>query len=197
MWYPAGGKCILSTYGYGGFMRKVLILALLSMVAMSCYAQNQTQPSCPSRPGVYALKDSSWVEVPTAHVQKVKDRVATITMGHDNITDVYSGRSSSLSLDRNASFCASGVPLGATFLLTQAREKKNSREVRVGTFQAFLGAYHFDIDKTQIVAIDQKRDGNGVFTLQVHNLVSGQYVLFLQQGTSLYSTPLALDFYIP
>jgi len=177
-------------------MRSVLWwFAAFCTVAVSSYAQSQTQAICPSRPGVYALKDSRWIELPTARAEKEKRR--TGLPFHGVVIAVYSAQSSTLSLESNAPFCASGVSVGSTFFLGRANEKKNSREVKVATYSAFINAYSFDIDKNQSVAIDQKRDENGTFVLQSHKLASGQYILFMQQGTSLSSIPAAFDFYIP
>jgi hypothetical protein len=176
-------------------MRKVMPWAVLcTVIAFSCHAQSQTPSDCPSRSGVYALKDSSWVEVPTARAKKEKAR--TGFPFHGIIIAVYSDQSSSLSLANNVSFCASGVALGTTFFLGRTNEKKDSREIKVATYSALRSAYSFDIDKKQAVAIDQKRDAKGNFILQSKQLASGQYLLFMQQGTSLSSIPPAFDFHI-
>jgi hypothetical protein len=175
-------------------MQKVLPWILLCTVTASCHAQSQTPPDCPSRSGVYALKDSAWVELPTARAKKEKAR--TGFPFHGVIIAVYSDQSSSLALVNDASFCASGVALGTTFFLGRTNEKKDSREIKVATYSALRSAYSFDIDKKQAVAIDQKRDAMGNFILQSKQLASGQYLLFMQQGTSLSSIPPAFEFYI-
>lgn len=169
----------------------VVLLATFSLIVS---AQAQTPSSCPSRPGVYALKDSSWIDLPSARAGKEKLR--TGFPYHGVTIAVYSGASSSLLLNNDVSFCASGIPVGTTFLLGLSKDKKKNREVKVGTYSPFTGTVNFNIDKKQTVAMVQTRDANGTFILKSDNLAPGQYVLFMQQGTSLSSIPPAFDFYI-
>jgi hypothetical protein len=175
-------------------MRRGLPCVVLCAIITSSNLQSQTPPDCPSRSGVYALRDSNWVELPTARAKKEKAR--TGFPFHGVIIAVYTDQSSSLSLVNDAPFCASGVALGTTFFLGRANEKKDSREIKVATYSALGSAYSFDIDKRQAVSIGQKRDAKGNFILRSQQLASGQYLLFMQQGTSLSSIPPAFDFYI-
>jgi hypothetical protein len=148
---------------------------------------------CPSRPGVYAL-NSSWIELPNATASKEKLR--TGFPYHGVAIAVYSGASSSQPLDSNVALCISGAPLGTTFALGKAKEKKKSREVKVGTYSVFNSTVVFSIDKQQAIDIEVTRDKDGRTVFHPLHLESGQYVLFVKQGSSFSTIPPAFDFYV-
>lgn len=170
-------------------MRKtVLFMAATFLVASN--ANSQTQ-ACPSNSGVYALKDSQWLALSIARANKEKMR--TGFPYHGVAIAVYQGASSSVTLYGDVTLCASGVSLGSTFALAKAKEKKSTREVKVGTYSVFTSTLNFSIDKSQDIPI-QIEDKNGIYTLHNGDLRPGQYILFLQAGTSLSSIPPAFDF---
>lgn len=173
-------------------MRKTfLFLAAAFLIASTAHSQTQ---SCPSTPGVYALNGSQWIELAIARADKEKLR--TGFPYHGVAIAVYEGSSSKLALSSDVSLCASGVPVGTTFSLGRAKDKKRTREVKVGTYGVFNSTLNFNIDKSQAVTIDQKQQA-GVILLRGSELRPGQYILFMQAGSSFRSIPPGFDFYVP
>lgn len=172
-------------------MRLSVAIVFAILVTSSAVAETS---KCPSQPGIYALKAANWVELPTARLKKTKDITDSVFLAHSHITDVFLGQASALTLSGNTLFCVSNAPLGATFIFAKARVKKDTREVGVGKWVPWSGSFYFGIDKSQEVSIEQKRDESGAIILKCQSLGSGQYILFLQQGTTLRSTPTAFDF---
>jgi hypothetical protein len=169
------------------------ISAVLTILAAS-FAHSQTLPDCPTRSGIYAMKDSNWIELPTARASKEKMR--TGFPYHGVAIAVYSGASASIFLQDTFSVCASGVQPGTTFYLGMAKQKKSSREIKVGTYGVLNSTITFSIDSKQAVVTEQTRDKEGNYILRGDKLAPGQYLLFMAQGSSLSTTPPAFDFYV-
>jgi hypothetical protein len=159
---------------------------------VSCHAQTQTQPSCPNRSGIYALNNSSWVELSIAQARKAKVKAAFPF--HNSETAIYPGKSSTTQLSRDVLICASGISVGSKFYLARAKAGSKDRQVIVGTISAFGGTFTFGIDSE--VDVNQTHNEDGSYSIHADNLSSGQYILFMQQGTSITSIPPAFDFYI-
>jgi len=168
------------------------LMLLMGITTVSVLAQ-APQP-CPSRPGIYALKGGSWVELQTARAKKEKIRAAFPF--HNSATAVYAGASSLTQLGKDVDICASGIPVGTSFMLAKAKESKKDRQVTVGTISPFMSELTFDIEKKQAIQIVQKRETDGSLSIHASALITGQYLLFMPQGSSLSSTPPAFDFFI-
>jgi hypothetical protein len=168
----------------------VLSLAFLLSFA-SAFSQNQ---GCPSRSGIYALTNRDWIELKPVLAKKVKRRAAF--PAHDRVIAEYPGYTSLAVLSTNVSICGTGIPVGTTFRLARAKQDDKKREVTIGTMNPFSSSFSFDIDKKQEVELQQATENNGAYLLQAPHLAEGQYILFMQQGSSLASTPTAFDFVV-
>jgi hypothetical protein len=60
----------------------------------------------------------------------------------------------------------------------------------------FSSSFSFDIDRKQEVELQQTIESNGTYLLLASRLAEGQYILFMQQSSSLSSTPAAFDFVV-
>lgn len=173
-------------------MMKRLVIFICVVVSGVCLAQEQ-RPSCPSRSGVFAFNDGNWIELQTAQAKKAKLRAAF--PAHDRVIAVYPGASSSTRVSDEVVLCGSGVPLGVTFVLARAKDGKD-RQVTIGQSSPFASTFTFEIDKKQALELAQAKDSNAIYFLRPPHLGRGQYILFMEQGSSLTSTPVAFDFYI-
>ena len=116
---------------------------------------------------------------------------------HDKVTAIYAGASAVATLASNSVMCASGIPLGGVFSLAKAKVSKTDRQVGIGNETAFTFAVDFEVDKKQAVPIVQSQSNDGIYSMHLSNLASGQYFLYLKQGTSFAASPIAFDFYVP
>ena len=126
-------------------------------------------------------------------------RRANHTMGnlaHDNVVAYYPGAKSPNPVSKDVTICISGSTLGSTFTLAKAQEKKNERQVVVGTYSMMTGLT-FRIDKNYSVPLQLIHDKNRNYVIRASGLASGQYLLYVLQGSSLASVPPAFSFSVP
>jgi hypothetical protein len=148
--------------------------------------------ACPTRNGVYAFSNHRWLELKPVLAKKVKSRAAF--PAHNKVIAQYPGSSSQTVLRSDVSLCGTGIPVGTTFRLALAKQDDRNREVIIGTMNPFSSSFSFDIDKKQEVELQQTVDNSGTYLLHAPHAPDGQYILFMQQGSSLSSTPAAFDF---
>ena len=167
----------------------------ISCLALSLPVRSQNLPACPNKPGVYVIQAGHWTELQMAKARAVKLR-ARLPF-HDKVTAIYAGGSALAALTSDSVLCASGVPLGGVFSLARAKVSKKDRQVGIGNETAFTFAVDFEVDKNQAVPIVQSQSSDGIFSIHLSSLASGQYLLYLKQGTSFAAPPVAFDFYVP
>jgi hypothetical protein len=172
--------------------RSIVVILVVLFPALFTLAQGQS--SCPSRSGIYAFADNDWIELQTAQAKKAKLRAAF--PAHDRVIAVYPGPTSSTAVSTNLTICASGIPVGVTFALARAKQGSKDRQVTIGTSHPFLSSFNFEIDKKQAVELKQNRDKDGTYLLHASHLAERQYILFMEQGSSVTSTPVAFDFFV-
>lgn len=168
----------------------VIIVVLFSPLL----AVDQDRSSCPSRSGIYAFAGNDWIELQTVQAKKAKLRAAF--PAHDRVIAVYPGPTSSTAVSSDVRICGSGIPVGVTFALARAKEGSKDRQVTIGQHNPFTSSFSFEIDKKQAAKLEQERDKDGTYLLHASHLAEGQYILFMEQGSSLTSTPVAFDFFV-
>jgi hypothetical protein len=177
------------------FSRKAFALAVLVIAVPFAGAQSaksENNVPCPARTGIYARTATGWDGLQISQAQKEKLRGGPFTY---NVIAVYDGASSGSTLTSSGVICASGVPLGSTFALAKAKASKHDREVTIGT-RNINSTFTFVINKKQVVPFGSKQDDAGNYLLTFANLDPGQYLLFLSQGSSLTTTPVAFSFMV-
>jgi hypothetical protein len=175
------------------FMRTLCSLLFFTFLLSlsSTLAQNQ---SCPARNGIFAFANDGWIELKPVLAKKVKQRAAF--PAHNKVIAEYPGYTSSSVLPNNVSICGTGIPVGTTFRLARAKQDDKNRQVTIGTMNPFSSSFSFDIDRKQEVELQQTIESNGTYLLLASRLAEGQYILFMQQSSSLSSTPAAFDFVV-
>lgn len=170
------------------------MVVILVVLFSPLLASAQDHSNCPSRSGIYALSGNDWIELQTAQAKKAKLRAAF--PAHDRVIAVYPGPTSSTAVSSDVTICGSGIPVGVTFALARAKQGSKDRQVTIGQSHPFLSSFNFEIDKKQAVELEQKRDKDGTYLVHASHLAEGQYILFMEQGSSVTSTPVAFDFFV-
>jgi hypothetical protein len=175
-------------------MRTIAIygIAIALLYTCSAYGQVKAEPDvCPTEQGVYAQVAGEWQELSVETSRRENHTIGNLA--HDNVGAYYPGAKSHDSLSKDVVLCISGSALGSTFTLAKAQEKKDERRVIVGTYSMLTGLT-FRIDKKYSVAIQLVHDKNRNYIARTTGLASGQYMLYILQGSSVTSIPPAFSF---
>jgi hypothetical protein len=180
----------------GDFMRLDALycvsLALLYTSQIAAFGQVKAEPTvCPTDQGVYANVADEWQELSVETSRRENHTIGNLA--HDNVVAYYPGGKSHNLLNKDVVLCISGSALGSTFTLAKAQEKKDERRVIVGTYSMLTGVT-FRIDKKYSVAIQLVHDKNRNYIVRTSGLESGQYMLYILQGSSVTSIPPAFSF---
>lgn len=167
-------------------------LALFVASKVAAVGQVKAEPTiCPTEPGVYANVAGEWHELSVETSRRENHTFGNLA--HDNLISYYPGAKSHDTLSSNLVLCVSGSALGSTFTLAKASEKKHERRVIVGTYSMLTGVT-FRIDKKYSVPIQIVHDKNRNYIIRALGLRTGQYMLYVLQGSSVTSIPPAFSF---
>ncbi|MGI4756120.1 MAG: hypothetical protein ACRYGF_04640 [Janthinobacterium lividum] len=144
----------------------ILASCCLALLPAPCTAD---EPRCPTKPGLYALLDAVWQEVPREAVPVNNYKPGFML---PNISKELAGEKAFISIRNPAKFCVSGSTSAATYSLERAKVKHGTREfVQSGSFR--------NSGENQSQGLASITDEDGFTHLLVRELKVGQYVIWM------------------